>query len=319
MMSDSRNATRMPLVDVARGCGIVMMVLYHAAWDLSWFGYLQTDVGTDPLWKAFAWLTAGLFLVVVGVSLVLGTTGRGVDRGRFLRRLAVLVAAAAAVSLATRWLFGDTWVFFGILHHIAVASVLGLAFLRLPAAATAMVALLVLAMPRMVSLSLFDLPGLQWLGLGTFVPASNDFVPLFPWFAPVLAGIVVGRLLRSRPRLRELAARPRDGHVGRWLRLAGRHSLLIYLLHQPLLYGATSLLHQVWPPPSPALSDSELMQRCVNGCRHGGGNAPACELRCACAERTLMTERLWRPAMSGTLAPEEHERTRELLAVCPPA
>ena len=60
-MTEAGSTRRLPLLDAARGAGLVMMVVYHAAWDLSWFGYMDTDVGRDPAWKAFAWATAALF------------------------------------------------------------------------------------------------------------------------------------------------------------------------------------------------------------------------------------------------------------------
>src|SRR5688572_15752760 len=122
---------RLPAIDAARGVAIVAMVVYHFAWDLGFFGFISADVGGDLGWRIFARSIAGSFLALVGVSLVLATRN-GLNRGRFLRRLGVIAAAAAAITLVTRIVFPETYIFFGILHAIAVSSVLGLAFVRAP-------------------------------------------------------------------------------------------------------------------------------------------------------------------------------------------
>ena len=90
--------------------------------------------------------------------------------------------------------FRDTYIFFGILHHIAVASVLGLAFLRVPVALVLGAALFCFAAPPLLAGPAFDNPALIWLGLQSAFPRTNDFVPLFPWFGVVLAGIAAARL-----------------------------------------------------------------------------------------------------------------------------
>lgn len=316
-MTEREVTTRLPLVDAARGVGLVMMVVYHAAWDLSWFGYLDTDVGADPGWKAFAWATAALFLVVVGVSLVLATR-HGLDRRRWLSRLAGVAAAALLVSVATFWLFPSNWIFFGILHHIALASVLAMPFVHSPLKVTLVTAVAVLAAPAMFSMAWFDAAPLQWIGLGTFVPDSNDFVPLMPWFAAVLVGVLIARLLLSARRARAVAARRHEGRLWRWLCLAGRHTLLVYLLHQPLLYGAVATLTHIWPPAPAPLSEPQLMDRCVRGCVNIGGGVAGCEFRCACAAATLEPLGLWQPAMSGVLESDAQTRVRALLQACPP-
>src|SRR5690606_3045260 len=93
--------------------------------------------------------------IPVGVSLVLAH-GNGIRWKNFWKRLARIVAAAAAITVATRFATPDSFIFFGILHHIALASVLGLLFVRLPAFVTAIAALLVVAAPHYLRMPVFD-------------------------------------------------------------------------------------------------------------------------------------------------------------------
>jgi uncharacterized membrane protein len=182
---------RLPAVDAARGVAILAMIAYHFSWDLDALGFARLDLFTDPLWLAARTGILGSFLVLAGVSLVLAAEG-GLDLRRYLRRLGLLVAAAAAVSAGSYALFPHSPIFFGVLHHLAVASVLGLAFLRLPAGLTALLGAAVYALPEFAAVPLFDTPALRWIGLMTFEPDSNDYVPLFPWFGLVLLGIAPG-------------------------------------------------------------------------------------------------------------------------------
>src|SRR5690606_12637101 len=120
--------------------------------------------------------------------------GSGVRWTGFLRRLAMVAGAAAAISIATFLAVPDAFIFFGILHQIALASLFGLTFLRLPWALTLVAAAAVIAAPHFLRSSFFDHPAWWWVGLSTSLPRSNDYVPVFPWFGAVLAGIAAAGL-----------------------------------------------------------------------------------------------------------------------------
>ncbi len=227
---------RLLVVDLARGVAIAMMVVYHFCFDLAHFRLARFDFYNDPFWLNFRTLILGLFLLLVGVSLVLATRRR-IETRRILARLLRVGAGAALVSLATWWMFGDRFVFFGVLHFIVVASVLGLLFVRRPPMALAAGLVLLLVGNRLQS-PWFDQPGWRWIGLMTHKPATEDYVPLLPWLGVVLTGIFIGGWLCRSGRLRALDARmPGQRPWARALAFSGRHSLLIYLLHQPLLFG----------------------------------------------------------------------------------
>ena len=176
---------RIDAIDIARGMALVAMAIYHFTWDLEFFGHVPPAMTAVGGWKLFARCIASSFLFLVGVSLFLGHA-KGIRWRGYWRRLAMVAGAALAISLVTYIAVPDSFIFFGILHQIALASVLGLAFLRLPAMVTLIAAAAVIAAPHYLRSTFFDNPWWWWTGLSENRPRSNDYVPVFPWFGAVL-------------------------------------------------------------------------------------------------------------------------------------
>ncbi|WP_207458326.1 heparan-alpha-glucosaminide N-acetyltransferase [Azospirillum sp. SYSU D00513] len=314
----ARAPTRLPLIDAARGAAILAMIAYHACWNLNLFGLAEFDLFGNPLWLAARTLILGSFLALSGLSLVLAAE-LGLDRRRFLRRLALLTAAAAAVSAVSYLAFPQSPIFFGVLHHIAVASVLGLAFVRLPWALTLATALAVIVAGETLSHPIFEQAPLQWVGLMSFEPNSNDYVPLFPWFGVVLLGIAAGRFRQERIRT---AGAWEDGsggwfpqgRAGRLLILAGRHSLAVYLLHQPVLLGLLWLLAQgvgVTPPEVRNFRES-----CTASCTMNGARPNVCAANCRCIADSLIEQGLWERTLADRLDPAQGEQVGIIAQRC---
>ncbi|HTS22398.1 MAG TPA: heparan-alpha-glucosaminide N-acetyltransferase [Casimicrobiaceae bacterium] len=218
-------------VDALRGLGICLMVAYHLAFDLAWFRVIQADFNHEPFWLASRALIVTIFLALVGVSLVLASRAhRGPEP--FWRRVALIAGCAILVSIASYVTFPQSFITFGILHAIAVSSILARPLVRRPRIALALgIAIIVLG--TTVHLPFFDQPWLNWVGMMTHKPATEDYVPLFPWLGVVLLGIPAGHAVLARPaRVAAMGAR-----APRWLAWLGRHSLLIYMAHQPLIVG----------------------------------------------------------------------------------
>ena len=228
------------MIDGLRGVAIVMMVIFHFCFDLSYFGLAGFDFYHDSFWLHARTLILSSFLFLVGVSLMLATR-RKLLLKRYLRRLGYLVAAALLVSVSTWWMFADRFVFFGVLHFIAFSSVLGLLFVR-AGWLNLVLGITVIIVANRYQSPWFDETGRRWIGLMTHKPPTEDYVPLLPWFGVVMLGLFAGPTMqRLATRLQpHCAVRPVE-----WLALAGRHSLLIYLLHQPLLLGGLTLYMDV--------------------------------------------------------------------------
>lgn len=236
-MSHPPAAARLPALDIARSAAILAMVVFHATVDLEMLGQLPAGLSTGPGWSLFARLTATSFLALSGISFWLAVA-RGLQPRRFWSRLARIAAAAALVSLATWLAMPERWVYFGILHAMAACTVLGLLVHRAPWPVIAGLAALVWIAPAHVAWTALDARYFWWIGLGTVYGRAMDFVPVFPWAAPFLAGLAACKAL-CRPRVQAPDRAPDQGpsRWQQWLAFPGRHSLAIYLLHQPLIYG----------------------------------------------------------------------------------
>jgi uncharacterized membrane protein len=231
---------RVVALDAARGFAIVNMVAFHFLFDLRMLGVPPGWMTYGPGFAAWARAIAGGFLFLAGLSLWLAHAERIRWRG-FLKRLGILVAAAAAVSAVTYVAVPEAWVRFGILHSIAACSVLALPALRLPWPVTAAAAAALLVWGPGWTVAGLESPVWIWTGLGSYAPAMIDYEPVVPWLAPMLLGVAAGRLgtgLGVWDRLARLDL-PRTG-----LAWAGRWSLTIYLVHQPVLMGA--ILGWLW-------------------------------------------------------------------------
>jgi len=234
-------------VDALRTAGMVMMVVYHFAYDVH---LLAPQVALNPFdgaWRALQVTCGSVFLGVVGISFWIAHA-RAVSRGAagialwrtHVPRAVQVLAAAALVSVATRVALGaEDVVRFGILHLIGVLMlvVLPLAVRLGPwnALLGASVVALGLAMDARS-----DVPGALVLG---FVPPERgvDWYPLLPWGGAALGGIAIASLLypggHRGPLLRRL---PTASPVGLWASGLGRHSLPFYLVHQPVLIALTA-------------------------------------------------------------------------------
>ncbi len=279
---------RIDALDLARGLALIAMAIYHFTWDLGFFGYTEPGLTAFGGWKLFARCIASSFLFLVGVSLFLAH-GKNIRWKGFWRRFAMVAGAAAAISVVTYFAVPDDLIFFGILHQIALASLLGLLFLRLPTLLTLLVAIAIIAAPNFLRTAFFDHPAWWWVGLSSVNPRSNDYVPLFPWFGAVLLGIVAARLATSSG----LFARLAGVSLGSWskpLTFIGRHSLAFYLIHQPVLIACVWLLSQIMPADIPT-KEVQFRTSCERTCQDTQ-NAEFCTRYCACMLDTLEKDTL---------------------------
>ncbi|WP_073832996.1 heparan-alpha-glucosaminide N-acetyltransferase [Pseudovibrio exalbescens] len=316
--TSARPQGRYEWLDMARGFALWAMAVYHFSWDLTWFQLVDWPVTQGIGWRMFAASIAGSFLFLVGFSSVLAHNS-GVRWRRFWVRLVKVAGAALLISVGTHYAFGSGMVRFGILHNIAVSSVLVLPFLRLTAVINLAAALLVLS----VGIYGYSQPvNAVWFWTGLVGSPYNavDFVPVFPWFAAVLLGAATGQVFQRRQMTKpaiqsEQWARPAASRqvVRRGLAWCGRHSLLFYLVHQPVLFGALWTLVALGMLPD--REELAFQRSCVAACE-ASATQTHCEAVCACTKSALQAEGMWQQAVTTQPDPEMRTRIQQTYRTC---
>lgn len=302
---------RIEAIDIARGVALLAMASYHFIWDLEMFGYAAQGTAATGWPKLYARGIASSFLFLVGFSLVLSHQSRFKPTS-FGKRLATIVGAAALVSIGTYFAFPQAFIFYGILHSIAVSSVAALVFLRLPALITFAIGIGVIALPNYFVSPIFDADWLVWTGLSERIPRSLDFVPFFPWFGPVLIGVAAGDLAKRCGVLKNLADLPKAPVVvSKPMSFISRHSLAFYLVHQPILIALIWAFSQV----APADGTLAYLGGCQKSCEEQQG-AAMCRRFCACTAESLKQQNLLSDLQSGTTAPARNQQMLEIAQVC---
>jgi len=240
---------RLTRLDALRGLAMVWMTLFHLCFDLNQFGWISQDFYRDPLWTSQRTVIVSLFLLCAGAAQAAAIAQRQSTK-RFARRWLQIAGCAGLVSMGSWWMFPGSWIYFGVLHGMAVMLlILRWAALRWPGddrrwwLAGAVAIALAWAGPGLIAahpaLSVFNQSGLNWIGLISQKPVTEDHVPVLPWLGLMIWGHVGMRhLLRHHLAWLE-SPLPRTLH--RPLQLLaglGGWSLTYYMLHQPVMIAA---------------------------------------------------------------------------------
>ncbi len=231
-------------IDALRGTAVVMMVIFHTVFSISFFGVQPVDV-LSGFWRVFALSTATLFILIAGVSLSVSSARAGVTLDerqvawKNVRRGAGIFLVGMGITAAT-WLFiRSEFILFGVLHCIGLSIAISPLFLRLGRANLPLGAGIMLLAPI-----IDGIPGplsLAWLGIHPADFASLDYVPLVPWLGVFLVGMSLGASLYPGGR-RGFPARGQERSPLRPITFLGRHSLPIYLVHVPIILLFLALL-----------------------------------------------------------------------------
>jgi uncharacterized membrane protein len=303
---------RVDAVDCARGLALVGMAFYHLSWDFADFRLAPPMLPFTPGMRLLSHTVASAFLALVGVSLALAHR-KGLNQRAFWRRLAIVAGAAALVTVGSLVFAANEPITFGILHCIAVASLVAGPFVNAPAWASFAVGLAAIAAPWLGRSTMFDPPWLLWLGLGEALPNTLDWRPLLPWAGVVFLGLGAARL----PGVIERLTSPKRWRAGsapaRAVCFAGRHSLPIYLVHQPILIGLLAAL-TAWGPLAPKPDRSAFLAACRHACVAEGRAGGECDTGCRCVadavERSGDADRL------ATVTPERRAELQRLADAC---
>ena len=210
---------RITEIDVLRTIAIVMMIIYHTAFDLRSFYSWDIDLyGTQ--WEAFRIITVSLFLITSGVSSQLSR--------RPVKRALTVLSFALLVSIGTYAYDPKTFIYFGILHCIGLGMLLLIPLKKMKEWNIAL-GIIIILFP--LSSYHFPLP----------IRPTLDYYPLFPWVGLMMIGAGIGHFLYIR---NSFIIQNSQFTI---LALPGRHALPIYMIHQPILLGVFYAVFSLTP------------------------------------------------------------------------
>jgi len=236
-------------IDMLRGLAIILMIFGHILWDLDYFGIMPMN---NSIYDVLKVTVQPMFFLLVGISLVVSKKKieqkeiideKELDKRLIFRGLKIL-GLGVIFTILTLIFIPEKPIFFGVLHCIGLSIILSVPFLKYRRFNLLFVITILFA-SYMVSGYTMENPTILHLALG--IHQANigsytiDYFPLLPWFGISLLGIIIGDCLYSgnerKFKIPDLS-RYRPIKIFQW---CGQHSLIIYLLHQPIIAGAISV------------------------------------------------------------------------------
>jgi len=242
--SEKKTLYRFEEIDIIRGLAIVIMIFAHIFWDLDHFGLYSLN---SSIYGFFARVVPFVFFLIVGVSLIISYKKKPLHpdqekkyyRHLFFRGLKIIVFGMI-LSFFSFIFVPDKPVYFGVLHCIGLSIILCIPFLKVKKFN------LFFSLPTIIFGCLINQINFQNPNLLLFVMGFQpdhvfhytvDYFPILPWFGVVLLGMVIGDFIycgnKRRFRFPDLSVY-KPAKLFSW---CGKHSLGLYLLHQPVIGG----------------------------------------------------------------------------------
>ena len=231
---------RIAFFDTLRGLTIVSMVAFHTCYDLAYLFGLP-----------MAWFTEGVFQDVWRCSiswtfLFIAGWMTSFSRSNY-KRAGVYALAALLVFVATSIAGVDATINFGIIFCMAACTLIYAlcepAFKRASPLPLLIAFLVLFAITYEVPQTRYAFEGFAWLGFPSESFSSGDYYPIIPFVFMYLAGAMAAQLFNKKRPQGYPAWMQRD-----WcppLTFLGRHSLIIYLLHQPIVLVVLMLVFSI--------------------------------------------------------------------------
>lgn len=217
---------RYELIDMVRALAVILMIIFHFSYDLNAFRFVSIDFSSDPFWWGFPRVIVFLFLTAMGLSFELGP--RQIPFKKTMRRFFKIGSFAIVITITTYFLFPKNWIYFGTLHCIAVCTLLALPARHKPKLAWALSAVFLIPL----------IFGFHW-PFWKLPHPSMDYIPALPWVGVVFLGMGLHHLGFHKIKIPSFPGK-------KILLVLSQYSLFIYLIHQPLLFGLTFLVHKLF-------------------------------------------------------------------------
>lgn len=244
-MTDNLNE-RFWEIDFLRGIAIIAMILFHILYDMYYLGGYDFNLHSG-IWFYFARAVASIFLLLVGISLTLSfSKAKQISKGRnlfpkYLKRGLTIFSWGLLITVLTWLFYRHGVILFGILHFIGIAIIIAYPLLRFKFLNLVLGSAFI-AIGLIIKNFTVSFPWLLWLGLKPENMFTFDFFPIFPWFGVILVGIFLGNLLYPKYKRKFKLPDLSKFSIVKLFTFLGRHSLFIFLTHQPIVVAILYLI-----------------------------------------------------------------------------
>jgi uncharacterized membrane protein len=231
-------------LDVFRGIAIIGVIIVHFIFDLTYF--LNVNVKTPAIFDFIQENGGVLFIILSGICVTLGHS--------FLKRGIIVFMCGAAVTWVTYVMYllkisgKDIIIYWGILHLLGFCMILYGLLKKIPTAVLPFIALALIITGYIVTKKTYDLNGfakiLTIFGFPPYGFMTGDYFPVMPNLGWFIAGIFIGRTLYKKQKTLFPRVNTRFILI-RVFSFIGRHSLIIYLLHQPLISAIVGIIGEI--------------------------------------------------------------------------
>jgi len=228
-------------IDLLRTVALLGLLFFHTREVLYFFDLIHNPLNSG-IWFYIRAVNAGLFIFPAGVALTIAYS-RGKRMSSFMLRGLKIFGLGMVITLLSLLVVPEVYVRFGILHFFGIAFILAPFFLRFRYINLILgAALMAIGIYLLEQNVLVDSRWLLWLGLRPHGFRTLDYFPLLPWFGLFLVGMFFGKILYPQGN-RRFNIHELNDPVTSALTLPGRHPLLVYIVHLPIIIGILLVLY----------------------------------------------------------------------------
>ncbi len=242
-----KNNNRFWEIDFLRGIAIIMMIIFHFLYDLNFFGIYHLQLYSGNI-LFFLYSIGLIFLLLVGISLTLSyNKAKKIFNEKqlilkFLKRGSKIFILGLIITVVTWIYLKNGFIIFGVLHCIGISIIVSYPLLKYRFL-NLIIGLIFIILGIILNFFTFSFNWLLWLGFTPYQFYTVDYFPLLPWLGVVLIGIFLGNSLYPNSESKFKLKKLDRFKIIRFCCFLGRHSLLIYFLHQPILFTIFYMYH----------------------------------------------------------------------------
>jgi uncharacterized membrane protein len=243
------NHIRFPELDILRGLALGIMILLHFLWDLDYFGIHPLDARIYQYQR----IPQIMFFSIIGICLVISKNNK-LNQYKtinfdfvsyYICRGLKIFTIGVFISIFTLVFIPETPVIFGVMHFIGLSIIMSLLFYKFKYYNIIFASFFIILGVFLRQFS-FENPSILHLILG-FYPRNIwqitiDYFPIIPWFGWILIGMFLGEVFyKNNKRIFDFPTINRPLKTIKLLSIFGQNSLIIYIIHQPIIAGLITI------------------------------------------------------------------------------